>query len=73
MQAREKFTQEKKIMQVNPLRQLETLGQSIWLDYIKRSLIRQNTLKNFHISNLINKNYYNFKEYETNNTSIISN
>ncbi len=33
-------------MQVNPLRQLETLGQSIWLDYIKRSLIRQNTLKN---------------------------
>ena len=28
-----------KIMKSNPLRQLETLGQSIWLDYIRRDLI----------------------------------
>ena len=26
-------------MKINPLRQLETLGQSIWLDYIRRDLI----------------------------------
>lgn len=29
----------------NPLKKLETLGQSIWLDYIKRDLITSGTLK----------------------------
>jgi transaldolase len=34
-----------KIMKNNPLKQLETLGQSIWLDYIRRDLITSGTLK----------------------------
>ena len=32
-------------MKTNPLKQLETLGQSIWLDYIKRDLISSGKLK----------------------------
>jgi pyruvate kinase len=33
------------IMKNNPLRQLETLGQSIWLDYIRRDLIASGGLR----------------------------
>ena len=29
----------------NPLRQLETLGQSLWLDYISRDLMSSGRLK----------------------------
>ena len=29
---------------MNPLRQLETCGQSLWLDYLKRSLIEKGGL-----------------------------
>jgi len=32
-------------MKINPLKQLEALGQSIWLDYIKRDLITSGKLK----------------------------
>lgn len=32
-------------MKTNPLKQLERLGQSIWLDYIKRDLITSGKLK----------------------------
>jgi transaldolase len=41
-----RFQVGEKTMQVNALKKLETFGQSIWLDYIKRSLIRENKLKN---------------------------
>lgn len=34
-------------MKKNPLKQLETLGQSIWLDYIKRDLVTNGKLKKF--------------------------
>lgn len=30
---------------MNPLKQLETLGQSVWLDYLKRDFIREGKLK----------------------------
>jgi hypothetical protein len=30
---------------MNPLRQLETCGQSLWLDYLKRSLIEKGELR----------------------------
>ena len=30
---------------MNPLKQLETLGQSLWLDYMKRSLIKSGELR----------------------------
>jgi transaldolase len=33
------------IMKTNPLKQLETLGQSIWLDYIRRDLITSGGLR----------------------------
>ena len=33
------------IMQANPLRELGTLGQSIWLDYIRRDLIVSGKLR----------------------------
>ncbi len=32
-------------MKDNPLRKLGTLGQSIWLDYIRRDLIASNELR----------------------------
>jgi transaldolase len=32
-------------MKDNPLKQLETLGQSIWLDYIRRDLIASDRLR----------------------------
>lgn len=32
---------------MNPLRKLEDFGQSIWLDYIRRSLITSGELENF--------------------------
>ncbi len=32
-------------MKSNPLRELEKLGQSVWLDYIRRDLIRTGTLR----------------------------
>jgi hypothetical protein len=32
-------------MKDNPLKQLETLGQSIWLDYIRRDLIASGELR----------------------------
>ncbi len=32
-------------MKSNPLKQLETLGQSIWLDYIRRDLIASGRLQ----------------------------
>jgi len=32
-------------MKENPLRQLEALGQSIWLDYIRRDLIESGQLR----------------------------
>ena len=32
-------------MKMNPLKQLEALGQSIWLDYIKRDLLNNGKLK----------------------------
>lgn len=34
-----------KIMKNNPLKQLETFGQSIWLDYIRRDLITSGGLR----------------------------
>ena len=34
-----------RIMKNNPLKQLETLGQSIWLDYIRRDLIASGELR----------------------------
>jgi transaldolase len=37
--------QRDKIMKTNPLKQLETLGQSIWLDYIRRDLIASGQLR----------------------------
>ena len=30
---------------MNPLRQLEACGQSLWLDYLKRSLIEKGGLR----------------------------
>ena len=30
---------------MNPLKQLEALGQSLWLDYMKRSLIDEGELR----------------------------
>ncbi len=30
---------------VNPLKQLQTLGQSIWLDYIRRDLLKSGELQ----------------------------
>lgn len=30
---------------MDPLRQLETCGQSLWLDYLKRSLIEKGELR----------------------------
>ena len=33
------------MMKLNPLRELEKLGQSIWLDYIRRDLIQSGELK----------------------------
>ena len=32
-------------MKANPLQQLEKLGQSVWLDYIRRDLVRSGELK----------------------------
>ena len=32
-------------MNANPLKQLETFGQSIWLDYIRRDLITSGELR----------------------------
>lgn len=32
-------------MKDNPLKQLETLGQSVWLDYIRRDLIASGGLQ----------------------------
>ena len=32
-------------MKINPLKKLETLGQSIWLDYIRRDLITSGELR----------------------------
>ena len=32
-------------MKTNPLQQLEALGQSIWLDYIKRDMFASGKLK----------------------------
>ena len=32
-------------MSVNPLKELETLGQSLWLDYIRRDLIASGELR----------------------------
>ena len=32
-------------MKNNPLQQLETLGQSLWLDYIRRNLIASGELR----------------------------
>ena len=34
-----------KIMDNNPLKKLETLGQSIWLDYIRKDLIASGDLR----------------------------
>jgi len=42
-------------MKNNPLRQLGTLGQSIWLDYIRRDLITGGELRQL-ISEGINVN-----------------
>ena len=42
MEAEEEGT---KTMRSNPLKQLETLGQSIWLDYIRRDLIAKGELR----------------------------
>jgi transaldolase len=35
------------LMKLNPLKKLEALGQSIWLDYIRRDLITSGKLKKF--------------------------
>ena len=32
-------------MKINPLKQLETFGQSFWLDYIRRDLIASGELR----------------------------
>ena len=34
-------------MKDNPLKKLETFGQSIWLDYIRRDLITSGELRTF--------------------------
>lgn len=41
----ESLKKAKRIMKLNPLKQLSALGQSIWLDYIRRDLIASGRLK----------------------------